>query len=58
MKKTGAKQPAKGAGNSSHSTTRPNLTNPGHPLTRAKPEESAHPAERKVKHKHRPDDGD
>lgn len=26
----------------------------GHPLTRAKPEERAHPAERKVKHKSRP----
>jgi hypothetical protein len=26
---------------------------PGHPLTRAKPEERAHPAERKVKHKRR-----
>ncbi len=25
----------------------------GHPLTRAKPEERAHPAERKVKHKRR-----
>ena len=27
---------------------------PGHPLTRAKPEERAHPAERKVKHKRPP----
>jgi hypothetical protein len=26
---------------------------PGHPLSRAKPEERAHPAERKAKHKHR-----
>jgi hypothetical protein len=25
----------------------------GHPLTRAKPEQRAHPAERKVKHKRR-----
>ena len=58
MKKTEAKQPAKSAGISSHSTARPNLTNPGHPLTRAKPEERAHPAERKVKHKHRPGDGE
>ena len=34
---------------------------PGHPLTQAKPEERAHPAERKAKHKHppqRPDDTD
>ena len=33
----------------------------GHPLTQAKPEERAHPAERKAKHKHppqRPDDTD
>ena len=58
MKKTEAKQPSKGAGSPSHSTTRQNLTNPGHPLNRAKPEERAHPAERKVKHKHRPADGD
>jgi hypothetical protein len=29
---------------------------PGHPLTRAKPEERAHPAERKAKHKHSPGD--
>ena len=27
---------------------------PGHPLTRAKPEERAHPAERKAKHKRPP----
>ena len=58
MKKTGAKQPPKGAERSSNSTTRQHLTNPGHPLNRAKPEERAHPAERKVKHKHRPQDGD
>ncbi len=30
---------------------------PGHPLSRAKPEERAHPAERKVKHKRPPNDG-
>jgi hypothetical protein len=29
---------------------------PGHPLTRAKPEERAHPAERKAKHKRSPAD--
>ena len=29
---------------------------PGHPLTRAKPEERAHPAERKAKHKRSPDE--
>lgn len=30
----------------------------GRPLGRAKPEERAHPAERKVKHKHRPEGGE
>ncbi len=29
------------------------LTQPGHPLVRAKPEGRAHPAEREVKHKRR-----
>lgn len=28
---------------------------PGHPLTRAKPDEVARPAQRKAKHKRRPD---
>jgi len=28
---------------------------PGHPLSRAKPDEVARPAMRKAKHKHRPD---
>jgi hypothetical protein len=28
----------------------------GHPLSRAKPEDRAHPAERKAKHKRRPGD--
>jgi hypothetical protein len=31
---------------------------PGHPLSQAKPEERAHPAGRKVKHKQRPSSGD
>ena len=31
---------------------------PGHPLTRAKPEERAHPAERKAKHKRSPGDAE
>jgi hypothetical protein len=30
---------------------------PGHPLSRAKPEERAHPAERKAKHKRAPING-
>jgi hypothetical protein len=37
-------------------TVRKPLASPGHPLTRAKPEERAHPAERKVKHKRRAGD--
>ena len=36
-----------------YDTIRKPLAPPGHPLTRAKPEERAHPAERKVKHKRR-----
>jgi hypothetical protein len=40
------------------SSIRKPLAPPGHPLTRAKPEERAHPAERKVKHKQRPADED
>lgn len=31
---------------------------PGHPLSQAKPEERAHPAERKVKHKRPPRDAE
>jgi hypothetical protein len=30
----------------------------GHPLTRSKPEDRVHPAERKSKHKRRPGDGE
>jgi hypothetical protein len=30
----------------------------GRPILRAKPEERAHPAERKAKHKRRPEDGE
>ena len=30
----------------------------GHPLSRAKPEDRAHPAERKAKHKRPPGDGE
>ena len=31
---------------------------PGRPLSRAKPEDRAHPAERKAKHKRRPEEGE
>jgi hypothetical protein len=59
MKKNDGKQsPQKGERPLSDPTRQPAATH-GHPLTRAKPEERAHPAERKVKHKHRPEgDGD
>ena len=39
-----------------YDTIRKPLPPPGHPLTRAKPEERAHPAERKIKHKRRAGD--
>jgi hypothetical protein len=58
MKRTAAKQTSKGAARPARPPAHTPLTNPGHPLNRAKPEERAHPAERKVKHKHRPDEGD
>ena len=58
MKKTAARQTSKAEERDPRPAARTTLTNPGQPLTRAKPEERAHPAERKVKHKHRPDDGD
>ncbi|HEX8131569.1 MAG TPA: hypothetical protein VF527_20910 [Pyrinomonadaceae bacterium] len=54
-----AKKPSKKRGQLPPSATlRTPLASPGHPLTRAKPEERAHPAERKAKHKRRAgDDG-
>jgi hypothetical protein len=49
-----AKKPSKKRGARPLSVAlRTPLASPGHPLTRAKPEERAHPAERKVKHKRR-----
>ncbi len=42
--------PKRGAGAAFKSLRKP-IAPPGHPLTRAKPEERAHPAERKAKHK-------
>jgi hypothetical protein len=55
MKKNGSKQSPTREARSLLSTARKPAAAPGHPLTRAKPEERAHPAERKVKHKRRPD---
>ena len=54
MKKTAARQTSKAEERAARPPARATtLANPGHPLTRAKPEERAHPAERKVKHKRR-----
>ena len=59
MKKNGRKQSPRSEARPLSASDRKQPAPHGHPLTRAKPEERAHPAERKVKHKHRPDgDGD
>lgn len=51
MKKQGTKQPPTREAHPQTPGARKAVAHPGHPLTRAKPEERAHPAERKVKHK-------
>ncbi|MCA1556221.1 MAG: hypothetical protein LC747_05975 [Acidobacteria bacterium] len=52
-----SKKPSKKRGERALSETiRKSLAPPGHPFNRAKPEERAHPAERKVKHKRRAGD--
>jgi hypothetical protein len=56
MSSNSNKTPKKRSTHALYDTIRKPLAPPGHPLTRAKPEERAHPAERKVKHKHRADD--
>jgi hypothetical protein len=48
----------KGSGRPGLEALRKPVAPPGHPLGRAKPEERAHPAERKVKHKRPPGDGE
>lgn len=57
MKKNGTKQSPAQVTRTQPPAPREAVAHPGHPLTRAKPEERAHPAERKVKHK-RPAGGD
>jgi hypothetical protein len=52
------KQATKRASRPVFDSTRKPAAPPGHPLTRAKPEARAHPAERKAKHKRPPGDGD
>ncbi|HEX6183297.1 MAG TPA: hypothetical protein VFZ44_05250 [Pyrinomonadaceae bacterium] len=58
MKKTGTKRPVKREERTLLDTVRKPVAPPGHPLSRAKPEGRAHPAERKVKHKRPPGDGE
>jgi hypothetical protein len=58
MKKTGTKQSSKREEHPLFDSIRKPVAPPGHPLSRAKPEGRAHPAERKVKHKRRPGDGE
>ena len=54
MKKGEKKQSRQQGAPAAAGPTRRPATPPGHPLTRAKPEERAHPAERKAKHKQPP----
>lgn len=58
MKKNGRKQSPRREAHAPSASPRQSAVATGHPLTRAKPEERAHPAERKVKHKRRPGDGE
>jgi hypothetical protein len=56
MKNTSKKQTARRDERPVFDSIRKPLAPPGHPMSRAKPEERAHPAERKVKHKRRPEE--
>jgi hypothetical protein len=58
MKKTARKQSGKQDARSLLASTRKPAASLGHPLARAKPEDRAHPAERKAKHKRRPGEGE
>jgi hypothetical protein len=58
MKKTATKRPAAREERPLFATARKPSAPHGHPLSRAKPEDRAHPAERKAKHKRRPADGE
>ncbi len=57
MKKTGSKQPSKREERPLFDSIRKPVAPPGHPLSRARPEGRAHPAERKIKHKRPPGGG-
>ena len=54
MKKTGTKRAGKREERPLLASARKPVATPGHPLSRVKPEDRAHPAERKAKHKRRP----
>ena len=54
MKKTGTKRAGKREERPLFDSIRKPVAPPGHPISRAKPEDRAHPAERKAKHKRRP----
>lgn len=59
MKKTARKRPAAREERPLFAPAhKPAATTHGHPLSRAKPEDRAHPAERKAKHKRRPEGGE
>jgi hypothetical protein len=61
VKTNAKKQPKGAAARPVFDSIRKPAAPPGHPLTQAKPEERAHPAERKAKHKRPPrpaDDSD
>jgi hypothetical protein len=58
MKKTARKHPAAREERPLFDPARRPSAPHGQPLVRAKPEDRAHPAERKAKHKRRPADGD
>jgi hypothetical protein len=56
MNKNVRKQSSKREERSPSASTRKPVSSPGHPISHAKPEDRAHPAERKAKHKRRPED--
>ena len=58
MKKTARKQSVKRGKQAPLASARKAAAPHGHPLTRAKPEDRVHPAERKAKHKRRPGDAE
>jgi hypothetical protein len=59
MKKNGRSQTrAERAASTQQAEARKPASPHGHPLTRSKPEDRVHPAERKAKHKRRPGEPD